>query len=131
MLLEPKALIVRLSCSIRAYWNDTVKIDLVNMFNERFNGNINIFIKFCIDYISRIMKMFMPISLLNCRFNTLPKLSQIDLLWLLIDWLPFIRWRFILETVVTAHDIIPEIHRSKEKGLLLRDTLKIITTFGP
>jgi hypothetical protein len=32
----------------------------------------------------------------------------------------FIRGRFILESVVTAHEIIHEVHRKGDKGLVLK-----------
>jgi mannosylglycoprotein endo-beta-mannosidase len=69
------------------------------------------------------MRKFRPISLLNCVFKIFTKVIT-NRFALIIDRLvsqqqsTFIRGRFILESVVSAHEIIYEVHRKKEKGLV-------------
>jgi hypothetical protein len=69
------------------------------------------------------MKKFRPISLLNCVFKIFTK-AITNRFSLLIDKLisqqqsAFIKGRFILESVVSAHEIIYEVHRKRDKGLV-------------
>jgi hypothetical protein len=71
------------------------------------------------------MKKFRPISLLNCVFKIFTKVIK-NRFSLLIDRLisqqqsAFIKGRFILESVVSAHEIIHEVHRKKDKGLVFK-----------
>jgi hypothetical protein len=71
------------------------------------------------------MKKFRPISLLNCSFKIFTKVLR-NRLARVIDRLisyhqsAFIRGRFILESVVTAHEVIHEVHRKGDKGLVLK-----------
>jgi hypothetical protein len=74
---------------------------------------------------ARSMKKVRPISLLNCSFKIFTKVLT-NRLAKIIDRLisyhqsAFIRGRFILESVVTAHEVIHEVHKSKDKGLVLK-----------
>jgi hypothetical protein len=73
---------------------------------------------------ARSMKKFRPISLLNCSFKIFTKVLT-NRLAKIIDGLisyhqsAFIRGRFILESVLTAHEVIHEVHKNK-KGLVLK-----------
>jgi hypothetical protein len=66
------------------------------------------------------MKKFRPISLLNRVFKIFTKVST-NRFTLMIGRLiseqqsTFIKGRFILESVVSAHEIIHEVHIRKEK----------------
>ena len=58
---------------------------------------------------------FWPISLLNCGFKIFSKVNTNRLVVLIGRLVSgcqsiFIRWRYILESVVTAHEIIHEVH---------------------
>jgi hypothetical protein len=71
------------------------------------------------------MKNFRPISLLNCSFKIFSKVITLRLEKVcqsLIAKLQsaFIRGRFILESVVIAHEIVHSIHKSKEPGVILK-----------
>ena len=65
---------------------------------------------------ARSMKKFRPISLLNCSFKIFTKVL-INRLATIVNRLisncqsAFIKGRFILESVVTAHEVIHEVHR--------------------
>jgi hypothetical protein len=74
---------------------------------------------------ARNMKTFKSISLLNCSFNFFTKAvtnRYARIMNRLISQCQsaFIRGRFILESVVTAHEVIHEIHFKKEQGLVFK-----------
>jgi hypothetical protein len=69
---------------------------------------------------AREMRKFRPISLLNCSFNFFTKVitnRSTRILDRLISYKKstFIKGRSILESVVTAHEIVHEVHRKKNK----------------
>jgi hypothetical protein len=74
---------------------------------------------------AKAMRKFRPISFLNCVFKIFTK-AITNIFSLMIDRLisqqqsSFIKGRFILESVVSAHEIIHEVHRRKEKGLVFK-----------
>jgi hypothetical protein len=71
------------------------------------------------------MRKFTLISLLNCVFKIFTKVLT-NRFSLIIDrlisqqQLAFIKGCFILESVVSAHEIIHEVHRKKEKALVFK-----------
>ena len=71
------------------------------------------------------MKKFRPIALINCSFKIFSKTLNNRLIRI-IDRLispnqtVFIKGRYILESVVAAHEIIHEIARKKEAGIVLK-----------
>jgi hypothetical protein len=104
------------------FW-DIIKEDLIAMFNAWFRNDLDLFrLKFAMITLiakendAKSMKKFRPISLLNCSFKIFTKVL-INRLARIIDRLisyhqsTFIRGRFILEGVVTAHEVIHEVHR--------------------
>jgi len=74
---------------------------------------------------AKTLKKFRPISLLNCSFKIFAKMLN-NRLVVVADRLiasnqtAFIKGRYILESVVAAHEIIHEIHRNKEEGIMLK-----------
>jgi hypothetical protein len=113
------------------FW-DVIKLDLINMFNAWFDDNLDLYrLNFSMITLipkeneARSMKKFRPISLLNCSFKIFTKVLT-NRLAKIIDRLisyhqsAFIRGRFILESVVTAHEVIHEVHKNKDKGLVLK-----------
>jgi hypothetical protein len=102
------------------------------MFDDWFEDRLDIFrLNFAMITLipkeedAKSMKKFRPISLINCRFF-LQKLLQIYIYAKIMNRLisqcqsSFIRGRFILESVVTAHEVIHEIHVKKEQGLVFK-----------
>lgn len=71
------------------------------------------------------MKKFRPISLTNCSFKIFTKLLPIRL-GKIYDTLicpqqsAFIRGRYILESVVVAHEVVHSLHKSKEPGVVIK-----------
>jgi len=73
---------------------------------------------------ARTLKKYRPISLLNCSFKIFGKLLNNRLIkvanrLIASNQTAFIKGRYILESVVAAHEIIHEVHR-KESGIILK-----------
>jgi hypothetical protein len=71
------------------------------------------------------MRKFRPISLLNYSFKIFTKVLTnrfAQILDRLISYQQsvFIKGRYILESVVTTHEIIQEVHRKKDQGLVFK-----------
>jgi hypothetical protein len=71
------------------------------------------------------LKKFRPISLINCHFKIFAKtlnnrLEQICNRLLGPNQTAFVRGRYILESVASAHEILLDSVKSKEKGLILK-----------
>jgi hypothetical protein len=75
---------------------------------------------------AKTLKKFRPISLINCSFKIFGKKMLnnrlIGLAHRLIasNQTAFIKGRYILESVVAAHEIIHDVHRNKEEGIMLK-----------
>jgi hypothetical protein len=71
------------------------------------------------------MKKFRPISLLNCSFKMFSKLLTLRLekvchRIITKEQSAFIRGRYILESVVVAHEVVHSIHKSKILWVILK-----------
>jgi hypothetical protein len=71
------------------------------------------------------MKNFRPISLLNCSFKIFGRLltSRLEKICERIvaqEQSAFIRGRYILESVVIAHEVVHSLHRSKEPVVVIK-----------
>jgi hypothetical protein len=74
---------------------------------------------------ARTMKKYRPISLCNCSFKIFSKVLTIRLgriAYRLIcpQQSAFIGGRYILESVVVAHELIRSVHKSKEPCIILK-----------
>jgi hypothetical protein len=74
---------------------------------------------------ARDMKNFRPISLINCSFKIFSKvltnrLGLISHRLISSNQSAFIKGRYILESVVVAHEIVHSLHRNGEPGLILK-----------
>jgi hypothetical protein len=115
----------------QCFW-DIVKFDLINLFEDWFEGDLDIFrLNFAMMTLipkendAREMKKFRPISLLNCSFKIFTKVLTNRIAKILnrlisFQQSAFIKGRFILESVVTAHEIIHEVHSKKNQGLVFK-----------
>ena len=68
---------------------------------------------------------YRPISLLDCSFKIFTKVltnrfAKVANRLIYNCQSAFIRGTFILESFVTAHEVIHEVHNRKEKGLVLK-----------
>jgi hypothetical protein len=113
------------------FW-DVVKNDLVDLFSEFYQGKLDLFrLNFAmLTLIPKVenavdMRNFRPISLLNCSFKLFGKLITCRLEKVCQEIIAkeqsaFIRGRFILESVVVAHELVHSIHKSKEPGVVIK-----------
>jgi hypothetical protein len=74
---------------------------------------------------AKSLKKFRPISLINCSFKIFAKalnnmLEKICVRLLAPNQTTFVKGRFILESVISAHEIIQWAVKNKEKGLILK-----------
>ena len=74
---------------------------------------------------AKVLKKFRPISLINCNFKFFSKLLNNRLIkvadrLVASNQTTFIKGKFILESVVAAHEIIHEVHKQKEEGVVLK-----------
>jgi hypothetical protein len=104
----------------------------MDLFSDFFEGKLDIFrLNFAILSLipkepgATSMKKFRPISLINCIFKIFSKVLT-NRLGLVMDFLiapnqtAFIRGRYILESVVTAHEVLHSVMHSKSKGAVLK-----------
>jgi hypothetical protein len=74
---------------------------------------------------AKTLKKFRPISLINCSFKVFAKTlnNSLEVIYnrlLASKQTAFVKVRFILESVVLAHDIIHRVVRNKENGMILK-----------
>jgi hypothetical protein len=74
---------------------------------------------------ARNMKNFRPISLANCSFKIFSKVLSVRLgkiagRIILNNQSAFIKGRYILESVVTAHEIVHSVSKKKKQGIILK-----------
>jgi hypothetical protein len=119
----------------QSFW-DVVKTDLVEMFNAWHGDNLDLYrLNFAMITLipkeneARSMNKFRPISLLNCSFKIFTKvltnrLAKIINRLISFHQSAFIRGRYIMESVVTAQEIIHEVHRKRNRAWSLKYTVK-------
>lgn len=120
----------------QVFW-EVVKEDLLNLFRAFEDGSLNLarlnyatVVLIPKENEAKSLKKFRPISLLNCSFKIFSKVlnnRSIKICDRLIapNQSSFIKGRFILESVVAAHEAIHEVARKKKKkGLSLSLTMK-------
>lgn len=115
----------------QVFWG-VVKDDLVKMFNAWFDGELDLFrLNFAMITLipkeneAKTMNKFTPISLLNCCFKIFTKVLTNRLVMnigrLISEFQSaFVRGRYILESVVTAHEIVHAVHSSERQGLVFK-----------
>jgi hypothetical protein len=106
--------------------------DVMNMVKAFQEGNLDLFrLKFAmLTLVGKVdnavdMKNFRPISLLNCSFKIFSKLLTIRLervcqRLIAREQSAFISGRYILKSVVVAHEIVHSLHKTKEPGVILK-----------
>lgn len=111
---------------------EIIKHDLMAMFDDFYHEKLDIYrLNFAILTLipkepnASTMKKFRPISLLNCSFKIFTKvltnrLAKIMNFLISSNQSAFIKSRYILESVVTAHEVLHSVHSSNESGLILK-----------
>jgi hypothetical protein len=113
------------------FW-ELVKGDLLEMFEEFHRDKLDLYwLNFALitiipkEHDARTMNKFRPISLLNCSYKIFTKVLT-NRIALVADRLiasnqtTFTKGMYILESVVTAHEILHEVHHSKQKSFVLK-----------
>jgi len=113
------------------FW-DLIKEDIVGMFLDFHKGELSLSrLNFAmLTLIPKVedannMKFFRPISLINCSFKIFSKAMNNRLIKLCDKLISsnqsaFIKGRYILESVVSAHEIIHEVHRKRDCGIIFK-----------
>ena len=103
------------------FWN-LIKNDVVHLFNDFHRGDLDLKrLNFAlVTLIPKVgeatnMKQFRPISLLNCSFKIFSKLLTLRLTFVVQRIVAptqsaFIKGRYILESVVVAHELVHSVH---------------------
>jgi hypothetical protein len=111
---------------------ELIKDDMFCMFHDFHKESLDLFrLNFAmLTLIPKVedaveMKNFRPISLLNYSFKIFIKVITIRLERICQQLVAkeqslFIRGRFILESVVVAHEVVHAIHKNNESGILLK-----------
>jgi hypothetical protein len=113
------------------FWG-VIKSDLMMMFHGFYEGRLDLFrLNFAVlSLIPKVenaieMKMFRPISLLNCSFKIFSKVMTLRLekvcqRLVAKEQSAFLYGRYILESVVIAHELVHCIHKSKEPRVIIK-----------
>jgi hypothetical protein len=113
------------------FW-ETIKKDLINLFRDFENDEADLFrINFAMltlipkEVDATSLKKYRPIALTNCSFKIFAKactnrLGKIADRLISPNQTAFIKGRFILESVVSAHEIIHDVHKKNEQGVVLK-----------
>jgi hypothetical protein len=113
------------------FWS-IIKMDLMAFIRQFEKGNINItrlnyamIILIPKEKGARSLKKYRPISLINCSFKIFAKALN-NMLEIICDRLlavnqtAFVKDRYILESVVSAHEIIHDAEKYKRKEVILK-----------
>lgn len=113
------------------FW-EIIKGDILAMFEDFYRGDLDVYrLNFAlVTLVPKVsdacnMKQFRPISLLNCSFKMFSKLltnrlGTVAQRLVATNQSVFIKGRYILESVVVAHEIVHSLHKSQEKGVVLK-----------
>jgi hypothetical protein len=113
------------------FW-DVVREDLMNIVMAFQVGSLDLFrLNFAmLTLVPKVdnavdMKNFRPINLLNYSFKIFSKLLTIRLervcqRLIASEQSAFISGRYILESVVMAHELVHSLHKTKEHGVILK-----------
>lgn len=113
------------------FWG-LIKPDLLAMFNDWSRGELDIFrLNFSLLTLipkepdAKIIQKYRPIALTNCSFKIFSKciatrLGKVGQELIASNQSAFIKGRFILESVVAAHEIIHDVVQKKESGFIFK-----------
>jgi hypothetical protein len=113
------------------FW-EIVKGDIVRLFDEFYDGKLDLFrLNFAMLTLipkakdASEMKLFRPISLLNCSFKIFSNVltlrqEKVSQRLVAKEQSAFISGRFILESIVIAHEIVHSVHVAKDPGVVIK-----------
>jgi hypothetical protein len=113
------------------FWK-VIKKDSIEMFDDFHKGKLDLYrLNFTLITIipkekdARTMNKFRPISLLNCSYKIFTKVltnrvgKMIDKL-IASNQATFIKDRYILDSVVTTHEVVHSVYQGKQKGFVVK-----------
>jgi hypothetical protein len=113
------------------FW-DVIKLDLIEMFDDFHKGELDLYrLNFALITVipkekdSRTMNKFWPISFLNCSYKIFTKVltnrvGGVMNRLIASNQTAFIKGRYVLESVVTVHEVLHSVHCSKQPGMMLK-----------
>jgi hypothetical protein len=113
------------------FWS-VIKQDFIDMFEDFHKGELDLYIlNFVLLTVipkvkdARTMSKFRPISLLNCSYKIFTKVLT-NRVGKVVDKLiasnqsTFIKGRYILKSVIAAHEVVYSVYQGKQQGFVLK-----------
>jgi hypothetical protein len=113
------------------FW-DFIKGNLMEMFDDFHRGRLDIYrLNFALITVipkeqdARTMNKYRPITLLNCSYIIFTKvltnrMGQVVDRMIASNQTSFIKGRYILESVVTTHEVLHSVYHGKQQGFVLK-----------
>jgi hypothetical protein len=113
------------------FW-DFIKGNLMEMFDDFHRGRLDIYrLNFALITVipkeqdARTMNKYRPITLLNCSYRIFTKvltnrMGQVVDRMIASNQTSFIKGRYILESVVTTHEVLHSVYHGKQQGFVLK-----------
>jgi hypothetical protein len=113
------------------FW-DFIKGNLMEMFDDFHRGRLDIYRwNFALITVipkeqdARTMNKYRPITLLNCSYKFFTKvltnrMGQVVDRMIASNQTSFIKGRYILESVVTTHEVLHSVYHGKQQGFVLK-----------
>jgi hypothetical protein len=113
------------------FW-DFIKGNLMEMFDDFHRGRLDIYrLNFALITVipkeqdARTMNKYRPITLLNCSYKIFTKvltnrMGQVVDRMSASNQTSFIKDRYILESVVTTHEVLHGVYHGKQQGFVLK-----------
>jgi hypothetical protein len=110
----------------QTYW-EVIKGNFLEMFEDYYKGELDLYrLNFALITVipkekdARTMNKFRPISLLNCSYKIFTKVAGVMDRLIDCNQTAFIKGRYILESVIIAHEVLNSVHHGKQQGYVVK-----------